>query len=468
MKIRSIFTLSACTLALAACGISGSPDSLIRTSVQRQFKQDSRYNFDSKITAELVTIPNSASEPKSSDEVSKSLDEHCDKNDNECKEYDAEWQKSEKQKTASYAHLLQHQLNSFSIRMTGAIDLPAARMEAIPQLRYEAPNALAYIQMPMQMDFKNGVFLVEPSAISPYIDTFNLRINDKPKLVKDNVIRIQIPPKTWAHIKTRFPLKSIAVAAPKAIDEALASIDKQAFKRLEMDEKGKAIGAAYRISLTLDYEAETKVSRVFLTALRRELTQLAKTQPQAGLTEKDYDLALKLLDTYIKLNNSLHLKTADSVDTSEVADFIKTNMAGYLSSGEWYLDRNGRLLAQLTQVSLPKSFSTYLSNNFNEFDNKTLRFNAWYRLDYSQPRFMLDANSPRTVDLSEYFPQLREHLDEFTPEKFDEGMKILSQSLEQKKEDSTVSNDNNDEMLPHQAHHSKHKVKKQRKQRKQK
>ena len=170
------------------------------------------------------------------------------------------------------------------------------------------------------------------------------------------------------------------------------------------------------------------------------------------------------MDTYIKLNNSLHLKTADSVDTSEVADFIKTNMAGYLSSGEWYLDRNGRLLAQLTQVSLPKSFSTYLSNNFDEFDNKTLRFNAWYRLDYSQPRFMLDTNSPRTVDLSEYFPQLREHLDEFTPEKFDEGMKILSQSLEQKKEDSTVSNDNNDEMLPHQAHHSKHKVKKQRKQ----
>ena len=111
-------------------------------------------------------------------------------------------------KTASYAHLLQHQLNSFSIRMTGAIDLPAARMEAIPQLRYEAPNALAYIQMPMQMDFKNGVFLVEPSAISPYIDTFNLRINDKPKLVKDNVIRIQIPPKTWAHIKTRFHSKA--------------------------------------------------------------------------------------------------------------------------------------------------------------------------------------------------------------------------------------------------------------------
>ena len=49
MNIRSIFTLSACTLALAACGISGSPDSLIRTSAQRQFKQDSRYNFDSKI-----------------------------------------------------------------------------------------------------------------------------------------------------------------------------------------------------------------------------------------------------------------------------------------------------------------------------------------------------------------------------------------------------------------------------------
>ena len=457
MNIRSIFTLSACTLALAACGISGSPDSLIRTSAQRQFKQDSRYNFDSKITAELIASPASAAEPQSSNKESKNLDEYCDKNNNECKEYDAEWQKSEKQKTASYAHLLQHQLNSFSIRMTGAIDLPAARMEAIPQLRYEAPNALAYIQMPMQMDFKNGVFLVEPSAISPYIDTFNLRINDKPKLVKDNVIRIQIPPKTWAHIKTRFPLKSIAVAAPKAIDEALASIDKQAFKRLEMDEKGKAIGAVHRIGLALDYETETKLIRTFFVALRRELAQLAKTQPQAGLTEKDYDLTLKLLDTYIKQADLTNPETANSTDTSELESFIKATMAGYLNSGEWYLDRKGRLLAQMTQVRLPKLVDAYLSHNLN---NKTIRLNTWYQLDYSQPRFTLDANSPRTVDLSEYFPKLRGHLNKFTPEKFDESMKILSQSLEQKDDHSTVSNDDNDETVTHQAHHSKHKVKK--------
>lgn len=457
MNIRSIFTLSACTLALAACGISGSPDSLIRTSAQRQFKQDSRYNFDSKITAELIASPASAAEPQSSNKESKNLDEYCDKNNNECKEYDAEWQKSEKQKTASYAHLLQHQLNSFSIRMTGAIDLPAARMETIPQLRYEAPNALAYIQMPMQMDFKNGVFLVEPSAISPYIDTFNLRINDKPKLVKDNVIRIQIPPKTWAHIKTRFPLKSLAIAAPKAIDEALASIDKQAFKRLEMDEKGKAIGAAHRIGLALDYETETKLIRTFFVALRRELAQLAKTQPQAGLTEKDYDLTLKLLDTYIKQADLTNPETANSTDTSELESFIKATMAGYLNSGEWYLDRKGRLLAQMTQVRLPKLVDAYLSHNLN---NKTIRLNTWYQLDYSQPRFTLDANSPRTVDLSEYFPKLRGHLNKFTPEKFDESMKILSQSLEQKDDHSTVSNDDSDETVTHQAHHSKHKVKK--------
>jgi hypothetical protein len=132
-------------------------------------------------------------------------------------------------------------------------------------------------------------------------------------------------------------------------------------------------------------------------------------------------------------------------------------MAGYLNSGEWYLDRKGRLLAQMTQVRLPKLVDAYLSHNL---DNKTIRLNTWYQLDYSQPRFVLDANSPRTVDLSEYLPQLREHLDELTPEKFDEGMKILSQSLEQKDDHSTVSNDDNDEMVTHQAHHSKHKVKK--------
>lgn len=39
-------------------------------------------------------------------------------------------------------------------------------------------------------------------------------------------------------------------------------------------------------------------------------------------------------------------------------------------------------------------------------------------------------------------------------------MKILSQSLEQKDDHSTVSNDDNDETVTHQAHHSKHKVKK--------
>ena len=457
MNIRSIFTLSACTLALAACGISGSPDSLIRTSAQRQFKQDSRYNFDSKITAELIASPASAAEPQSSNKESENLDEYCDKNDNECKEYYAEWQKYDKRRDASKAHLLQHHLNSFSMRMTGAIDLPAARIEAIPQLRYETPNALAYIQMPMQIDLKNGTFLTDPSAISPYIDAFNLRANDQPKLLNDKIVRVQISPKTWAHIKTRFPLKSLAIAAPKAIDEALASIDKQAFKRLEMDEKGKAIGAVHRIGLTLDYETETKLTRTFFVALRRELAQLAKTQPQAGLTEKDYDLTLKLLDTYLKQADLINPETANSTDASELGNFIKATMAGYLNSGEWYLDRKGRLLAQMTQVRLPKLVDAYLSHNL---DNKTIRLNTWYQLDYSQPRFMLDANSPRTVDLSEYLPQLREHLDELTPEKFDEGMKILSQSLEQKDDHSTVSHDDNDEMVTHQAHHSKHKVKK--------
>ena len=457
MNIRSIFTLSACTLALAACGISGSPDSLIRTSAQRQFKQDSRYNFDSKITAELIASPASAAEPQSSNKESENLDEYCDKNDNECKEYYAEWQKYDKRRDASHAHLFQHHLNSFSMRMTGAIDLPAARMEAIPQLRYETPNALAYIQIPMQIDLKNGTFLTDPSAISPYIDAFNLRANDQPKLLNDKIVRVQISPKTWAHIKTRFPLKSLAIAAPKAIDEALASIDKQAFKRLEMDEKGKAIGAVHRIGLTLDYETETKLTRTFFVALRRELAQLAKTQPQAGLTEKDYDLTLKLLDTYLKQADLINPETANSTDASELGNFIKATMAGYLNSGEWYLDRKGRLLAQMIQVRLPKLVDAYLSHNL---DNKTIRLNTWYQLDYSQPRFMLDANSPRTVDLSEYLPQLREHLDELTPEKFDEGMKILSQSLEQKDDHSTVSNDDNDEMVTHQAHHSKHKVKK--------
>lgn len=457
MNIRSIFTLSACTLALAACGISGSPDSLIRTSAQRQFKQDSRYNFDSKITAELIASPASAAEAQSSNKESENLDEYCDKNDNECKEYYAEWQKYDKRRDASKAHLLQHHLNSFSMRMTGAIDLPAARMEAIPQLRYETPNALAYIQIPIQIDLKNGTFLTDPSAISPYIDAFNLRTNDQPKLLNDKIVRVQISPKTWAHIKTRFPLKSLAIAAPKAIDEALASIDKQAFKRLEMDEKGKAIGAVHRIGLTLDYETETKLTRTFFVALRRELAQLAKTQPQAGLTEKDYDLTLKLLDTYLKQADLINPETANSTDASELGNFIKATMAGYLNSGEWYLDRKGRLLAQMTQVRLPKLVDAYLSHNL---DNKTIRLNTWYQLDYSQPRFMLDANSPRTVDLSEYLPQLREHLDELTPEKFDEGMKILSQSLEQKDDHSTVSNDDNDEMGTHQAHHSKHKVKK--------
>ena len=343
------------------------------------------------------------------------------------------------------------------MRMTGAIDLPAARIEAIPQLRYETPNALAYIQMPMQIDLKNGTFLTDPSAISPYIDAFNLRANDQPKLLNDKIVRVQISPKTWAHIKTRFPLKSLAIAAPKAIDEALASIDKQAFKRLEMDEKGKAIGAVHRIGLTLDYETETKLTRTFFVALRRELAQLAKTQPQAGLTEKDYDLTLKLLDTYLKQADLINPETANSTDASELGNFIKATMAGYLNSGEWYLDRKGRLLAQMTQVRLPKLVDAYLSHNL---DNKTIRLNTWYQLDYSQPRFMLDANSPRTVDLSEYLPQLREHLDELTPEKFDEGMKILSQSLEQKDDHSTVSHDDNDEMVTHQAHHSKHKVKK--------
>ncbi|XXQ67440.1 hypothetical protein ACKLNO_07340 [Neisseriaceae bacterium B1] len=478
MQARKLFTLTALSFALAACGTANnSPDQLVRNAFQRQFKQDSRYNFSGHLTAQLVDnkdafVPTSASDTaalatlktanKAETAVAQneflapreiSVADYAERavaevvthkkaqNLPEVNGYNelsvAELMKhgaeesaatqtaNESEKDQVEQRFVQHWFDSLSLRYQGAVDLPAARFELVPQMRYQTPHALSYIELPIQFNFQDWSIMTDPAAVAPYMD-YALGKMAQAKPIQGKVLRVQLPADVVAELRRTVPFKSMLSTVPQAIDDAYASLGKDAFIRLEMDADGKKIGAAHRIGLKLDFDQSMKLSSALYASMARQLQDIAQNRPQVGFSEQDYAPLIKMLQQMGDVSQMQQPKkaTAENENMKLALDNIINGLfKGYLSSNEMYVDRKGRLIAMRNETDMPKLFSSVLDEANRQ--NKTIRAKLWFEYDYSKPRFLLDPMQPNVVDGAQHYPVVGEAMKKLKAEDVRAGYAAL-------------------------------------------
>ncbi|MEO9383909.1 hypothetical protein [Chromobacterium phragmitis] len=160
---------------------------------------------------------------------------------------------------------------SIRIQVSGALDAPTGRLEAIPELRFERRNLLASVKVPLQFHAQDMSLLVDPSAVDLFL----------PSLRKQSgkFIRAKLP----ADMAAKMPLKEMYQAMPQVIDQAYAAVDKQAFSFQPLDAYAGEVGARYKLRMTLNHEQEQKLTLQMLDGLAKVAREQAK-QPNDKLS----------------------------------------------------------------------------------------------------------------------------------------------------------------------------------------
>ena len=429
---KSMAAVSA--LALGACGsISGqSPEQMVRTGIERQFKQDSSYRF----TSEFILKP--AVDTQAAQRPSEKAGQECDEvHLQTCmleKIYGSNLQKKSTVKLDVMTKVLTH----FSLRYQGTVDLGSGRIEAVPELRYETRNASASVRFPMQLNLKTQTLLLDPNAVAPAVDYFigaadfaafhakraeasmknsaaaeaeqmpseSGKAVSEPVLLGDSIIKIQASESVRTALKHKLPLKSIIAALPKAVSALYMQPDPSAYRQLEMDEAGRKIKAKYRIRLTATAAESFKNMDVALVVFRDEIT---RQTPDADEAESHRRL-LAVLDKAVEDSRRAGEEMTQVLEkTAEQNGQSQNETDRYLKkpqSTEFYLDRKGRLLA--------------MKSEWNSFDLWTLQILAgslplngywWTQLDYGKPEFVLNPDAANVVPLAKISPTAAEKLD---------------------------------------------------------
>ena len=172
------------------------------------------------------------------------------------------------------------------VNVSGAVDAPNGKVEAIPELRFERRNLLASIKVPLQFHAQDMSLLVDPSAVDLFL----------PSLRKQSgkFIRAKLP----AEMASQIPLKAMYQAMPKIIDDAYAQADKQAFSFQPLDAYAGEIGAHYKLRMDLSREQEQKLTLQMLDGLAKVAREQAK-QPD---DKSGAEAMIRLVQSLVKLD----------------------------------------------------------------------------------------------------------------------------------------------------------------------
>lgn len=390
--------LAMSAMMLSACNsvANKSPDEMYRYSMARQFKQDSQYNFTGKIA--LQVLPETDEEARQN-ELNKLIE--TEKRISEWRYDDQpEMQKPAKIRERAENKLkgkemtITHFFNHITMPITGAYDLPSGRLEMVPEIRYETRNAISSIKIPMQIDVKNASLIIDPTAVSPFLDGMKLRYDDaKGEPLNNRYVRITAP----EHWRNKLPMKDIFGALPKALDESYALYGASAFTALPLDERAKKLGASHRIGLKTTPATEDKVAKAFINHLVEQLKQKQSDKTaQSNVQPEDYAKTIELL-------SQVHEKW-DENENNEIKNMFKNIDIEV----EVYVDRQGRLLSLVQTAHLPNEFTKNLAYG--------KKLNLYYEMDLNynkQPVFLIQPNETNTVDLKKVFPQGQELLENF-------------------------------------------------------
>lgn len=394
----SLLAISAVVLSACSSVANKTPDEMYRYSMQRQFKQDSQYNFTGKIA--LNVLPETNAEARNAElekliEVEKSMAEWRYDDEPEMKKPEKIRERAEN-KLVSKEMSAQHFLTHVTLPISGAVDLPNGKVEMVPEIRYETRNAISSAKLPMLLDAKSASLIIDPAAVSPFLDMVKQRTGDTDgEPLNNRYIRITASDE----LRHKAPWRDLFKALPKAFDDGYAAYDKSAFTLLPLDERAKKLGATHRISIKTSGEANDKMRQVVLDSLIEQLKQKQQDNTaQSNIKAENYT---KFIETLSKIKET---KTDTAAD-EKVQKLLKD------LTTEVYVNNQGRLLSYVQSAVLPDEVSDKLSYG------KKLRVQYEMDLNYNKaPVFLIQPNETNTVDFNKVFPKSGKQLETMSKE----------------------------------------------------
>ncbi len=420
-----LLAVATSALALGACSSIGnkSADEMVRYAVQHNLTRDNQYNFEGKMFVQEVEMPEPQADlvavaaadeaeyaaeaavytAEAAGEAAAAAAEAAKYSDDdviaaaavaaeaaedpELIEAEAWASPLTLETEAEHAQWMRHWMRSISVPYTGAVDLPAGKIEMIPELRYDTRNAMASMKFPVQININDLSLLADPAAVAPFVDMFASGSSMQP--LGDKLVRVGLPEEWRKHI----PMQSILAAIPKAIDDGYAALDKQAYQKLDMDEDGRKVGARYRVGLNTTLQQSNQLTAAMMESLRSQLAETAKNNPQAGISAEDYEYTIEAIAWFAKLYANPGSLGGDA-EMEQILGAMKTHT-------DFYLDGRGRIVAMRQNMTFPPLLSVLMGSE------KNYQVISWWRLNYTgKPTFTLQSTPQNTQDLTQIFPYL--------------------------------------------------------------
>ena len=376
------------------------PDELVREAIRQNITRDNQYNLSGQLKFKLEEKKNTTVSEKQKDNtlsindtktlplasdvnskntanVSKNISSKPSQHENEQSSFEEVNERDELAKKVFFDYYDIY-IKRTAIPFTGAVDLPKGKIEWIPEIYYEGPNKYSSIKIPSQLDFKNKVLTVDVSAFQPRLHVASLG-RDREIEYEDKSYFVWNIPKEFHE---KLPFNQLIRFLPKAIDDGLASLDKANFVFLDMDDRGRKLGAKYLVRLTTDEKQSKQVFKTVLDSIIVQLQQdwLAKSNKN-NLSEKSQEI------NYEVLREMILSATEDNSEDSDLVNKI-TNLH-YNMTMDFYIDKKNRLMA----INFVKENDRLYSKDgeLEElFSNKKFIVNMWIQFqNKSSPDFIM-------------------------------------------------------------------------------
>ena len=355
------------------------PDKLVRQAIQQNITQYNQYNLSGEIKFRLEENKNTSAKEKQQDNISsvhdletlsfvqKSKNTASDQKyiSSEPSQHDDESMVEEGAEREHIQNRIRYDYLDINakrtiIPFTGAVDLPKGKIEWIPEIYYKGPNIYSSTKFPTQIDFKDNVLTVDISAAQPDLNWFALvkaEMVDKSAGKPDfnnfallyNKFKFGDRPYIAWNINENFfeklPFQQLIRWLPKAIDDGLARLDKANYVFLDMDDKGRQLGAKYLVRLTTDDKQNKLVFKTLLDSINAQLKQQGwlEINTNNALPEKTNEINVNDLGKLIA-SATVAFSNIETADEDSEYDKKITDLS-YNMIIDFYIDKNGRLMA---------------------------------------------------------------------------------------------------------------------------
>ena len=401
MQLKNIKLLIIGILVTGCAAVDNQkPDELVREAIRQNITRDNQYNLSGQLKFKLEEKKNTTVSEKQKDNtlsindtktlplasdvnskntanVSKNISSKPSQHENEQSSFEEVNERDELAKKVFFNYYDIY-IKRTAIPFTGAVDLPKGKIEWIPEIYYEGPNKYSSIKIPSQLDFKNKVLTVDVSAFQPRLHVASLG-RDREIEYEDKSYFVWNIPKEFHE---KLPFNQLIRFLPKAIDDGLASLDKANFVFLDMDDRGRKLGAKYLVRLTTD---EKQSKQVFKTVLDSIIVQLQQDwlamNNKNNLSEKPQEINYEALREFILSATEDYSEDLDSLN--------KITDLHYNMTIDFYINKKDQLIA-INVIKENDHFHSRIEEEEELFSNNKFIVNMWIQFqNKSSPDFIM-------------------------------------------------------------------------------